>query len=55
MTKRMDPASDTLVVENTPIDHLDFASSEPGLGGKIGMDAINKWPGDPAVILSLSP
>ena len=46
MTTRMDPARDTLVVENTPIDYLDFASPEPGLGGKIGMDATNKWPGE---------
>ena len=46
MTTRMDPARDTLVVENTPIDYLDFASPEPGLGGKIGMDATHKWPGE---------
>jgi 4-hydroxy-3-polyprenylbenzoate decarboxylase len=42
----MDPARDTLVVENTPIDYLDFASPQPSLGGKIGMDATNKWPGE---------
>ena len=46
MTTRMDPARDTLVVENTPIDYLDFASPQPSLGGKIGMDATNKWPGE---------
>lgn len=46
MTTRMDPARDTLVVENTPIDYLDFASPVAGLGGKIGMDATNKWPGE---------
>jgi 4-hydroxy-3-polyprenylbenzoate decarboxylase len=46
MTTRMDPARDTLVVENTPIDYLDFASPEPSLGGKIGFDATNKWPGE---------
>ena len=46
MTTRMDPARDTLIVENTPIDYLDFASPESGLGGKIGMDATNKWPGE---------
>ena len=46
MTTRMDPARDSFVVENTPIDYLDFASPEPGLGGKIGMDATNKWPGE---------
>ena len=41
---RMDPARDTLVVENTPIDYLDFASPESGLGSKIGLDATAKWP-----------
>jgi 4-hydroxy-3-polyprenylbenzoate decarboxylase len=41
---RMDPARDITVVENTPIDYLDFASPEPGLGGKIGLDATTKWP-----------
>ncbi len=44
MTTRMDPARDTLLVENTPIDYLDFASPVSGLGSKIGMDATNKWP-----------
>jgi 4-hydroxy-3-polyprenylbenzoate decarboxylase len=42
----MDPARDTLVVENTPIDYLDFASPQPSLGGKLGLDATNKWPGE---------
>ncbi|MDX9873759.1 MAG: 4-hydroxy-3-polyprenylbenzoate decarboxylase [Spongiibacteraceae bacterium] len=46
MTTRMDPARDTLIVENTPIDYLDFASPVAGLGGKIGFDATNKWPGE---------
>jgi 4-hydroxy-3-polyprenylbenzoate decarboxylase len=46
MTTRMDPARDTTVVEHTPIDYLDFASPEPGLGSKIGLDATNKWPGE---------
>jgi 4-hydroxy-3-polyprenylbenzoate decarboxylase len=46
MTTRMDPARDTLVVENTPIDYLDFASPRPSLGGKLGMDATHKWPGE---------
>jgi 4-hydroxy-3-polyprenylbenzoate decarboxylase len=46
LTTRLDPARDTLVVENTPIDYLDFASPEPSLGGKIGFDATNKWPGE---------
>jgi len=42
MSTRMDPARDITVIENTPIDYLDFASPEPGLGGKIGLDATNK-------------
>ncbi len=46
MTTRMDPARDTLIVEDTPIDYLDFASPVSGLGGKIGFDATNKWPGE---------
>jgi 4-hydroxy-3-polyprenylbenzoate decarboxylase len=46
MTTRMDPARDTVIVENTPIDYLDFASPVSGLGGKIGFDATNKWPGE---------
>ncbi len=46
MTTRMDPARDTLIVENTPIDYLDFASPVSGLGSKIGFDATNKWPGE---------
>jgi len=41
---RMDPVRDITLVENTPIDYLDFASPDPGLGGKIGLDATNKWP-----------
>jgi 4-hydroxy-3-polyprenylbenzoate decarboxylase len=41
---RMDPARDITVVEGTPIDYLDFASPQSGLGGKIGLDATNKWP-----------
>ena len=41
---RMDPARDIVLVENTPIDYLDFASPESGLGSKIGLDATNKWP-----------
>ncbi|MEO6561535.1 MAG: 3-octaprenyl-4-hydroxybenzoate decarboxylase, partial [Nitrosospira sp.] len=43
---RVDPARDTLIVENTPIDYLDFASPVSGLGGKMGLDATNKWPGE---------
>jgi len=46
MTTRMDPARDTVVIENTPIDYLDFASPVSGLGSKIGLDATNKWPGE---------
>ena len=46
MTTRVDPARDTLSVENTPIDYLDFASPVSGLGSKMGMDATNKWPGE---------
>ena len=48
MTTRMDPARDTVMIENTPIDYLDFASPVSGLGSKIGMDATNKWPGETA-------
>ena len=46
MTTRMDPARDCMIIENTPIDYLDFASPISGLGSKIGMDATNKWPGE---------
>ena len=46
MTTRMDPVRDTLLLENTPIDYLDFASPESGLGGKMGMDACAKWPSE---------
>lgn len=46
LTTRMDPVRDTVLVENTPIDYLDFASPVSGLGGKIAFDATNKWPGE---------
>jgi 4-hydroxy-3-polyprenylbenzoate decarboxylase len=46
ITTRVDPARDTLLVENTPIDYLDFASPVSGLGSKMGIDATNKWPGE---------
>lgn len=46
MTTRMDPARDTTIIENTPIDYLDFASPTSGLGSKIGFDATHKWPGE---------
>ena len=46
ITTRMDPARDITLVENTPIDYLDFASPVSGLGSKMGLDATNKWPGE---------
>ena len=46
LTTRVDPARDTLIVESTPIDYLDFASPVAGLGSKMGIDATNKWPGE---------
>ncbi len=46
LTTRVDPARDTLIVPNTPIDYLDFASPISGLGSKMGIDATNKWPGE---------
>jgi len=46
ITTRMDPARDTTMIENTPIDYLDFASPVSGLGSKMGLDATNKWPGE---------
>jgi 4-hydroxy-3-polyprenylbenzoate decarboxylase len=48
MTTRVDPARDVTLVENTPIDYLDFASPVSGLGSKMGIDATNKWPGETA-------
>jgi len=48
VTTRVDPARDTTLVENTPIDYLDFASPAAGLGSKLGVDATNKWPGETA-------
>jgi 4-hydroxy-3-polyprenylbenzoate decarboxylase len=44
LSTRMDPARDITLVENTPIDYLDFASPDSGLGSKIGLDATTKWP-----------
>jgi 4-hydroxy-3-polyprenylbenzoate decarboxylase len=44
VSTRMDPVRDITRVENTPIDYLDFASPESGLGGKLGLDATNKLP-----------
>ena len=48
ITTRMDPVRDTTLVDSTPIDYLDFASPSSGLGGKMGLDATNKWPGETA-------
>ena len=46
LTTRVDALRDTTLVDNTPIDYLDFASPVAGLGSKIGIDATNKWPGE---------
>ena len=46
MTTRMDPRRDSVFIDNTPIDYLDFASPVAGLGSKVGMDATNKWEGE---------
>ncbi len=46
ITTRVDPTRDTLLVDSTPIDYLDFASPVSGLGSKMGLDATNKWPGE---------
>jgi 4-hydroxy-3-polyprenylbenzoate decarboxylase len=46
ITTRVDPVRDTTLVDNTPIDYLDFASPVSGLGSKMGIDATNKWPGE---------
>jgi 4-hydroxy-3-polyprenylbenzoate decarboxylase len=48
ITTRVDPARDTLIAENTPIDYLDFASPTSGLGSKMGIDATSKWAGETA-------
>ncbi len=46
ISTRVDPARDTSMIENTPIDYLDFASPVSGLGSKLGIDATNKWAGE---------
>ena len=46
ITTRMDPSRDTVLIDNTPIDYLDFASPVSGLGSKMGLDATHKWPGE---------
>ncbi|HZN85824.1 MAG TPA: 4-hydroxy-3-polyprenylbenzoate decarboxylase [Burkholderiales bacterium] len=48
ISTRVDPARDSLIAENTPIDYLDFASPVAGLGSKMGIDATSKWPGETA-------
>ena len=46
ISTRMDPVRDTVMIDNTPIDYLDFASPTSGLGSKMGLDATNKWAGE---------
>jgi 4-hydroxy-3-polyprenylbenzoate decarboxylase len=46
ISTRVDPARDTMLVENTPVDYLDFASPVAGLGSKLGIDATGKWRGE---------
>jgi len=46
VSTRVDPARDSMIVEDTPIDYLDFSSPRPGLGSKLDLDATNKWPGE---------
>jgi len=46
LTTRMDPRRDSVFIDNTPIDYLDFTSPVSGLGSKVGFDATNKWPGE---------
>ncbi|HGF7365653.1 TPA: 4-hydroxy-3-polyprenylbenzoate decarboxylase [Vibrio cholerae] len=46
MVNHMSPLRDTLFIEHTPIDSLDFASPVVGLGSKIGLDATVKWPAE---------
>ena len=46
ISTRMDPIRDTVMIDNTPIDYLDFASPTSGLGSKMGLDATNKWAGE---------
>ena len=46
MSTRFDASRDLVTIDSTPIDYLDFASPESGLGGKLGIDATNKWPGE---------
>jgi len=46
MTTRVDPRRDSVFIDDTPIDYLDFASPVAGLGSKVGFDATGKWPGE---------
>jgi 4-hydroxy-3-polyprenylbenzoate decarboxylase len=46
LTTRVDPARDSVIIEHTPMDYLDFASPVTGLGSKIGFDATHKWSGE---------
>ncbi|WP_146908707.1 UbiD family decarboxylase [Arenimonas daejeonensis] len=46
LSTRVDPARDSFLVENTPIDYLDFATPVLGIGSKLGLDATRKWPGE---------
>lgn len=46
VSTRAEPERDVMIVKNTPIDYLDFASIEAGIGSKMGIDATNKWPGE---------
>ena len=55
ITTRVDPVRDTMMVENTPIDYLDFASPVSGLGSKMGLDATSKWPGETAARMGPPP
>lgn len=55
MTTRMDPVRDTLLIDNTPIDSLDFASPVVGLGSKMGIDATRKWPAELATTAEHAP
>lgn len=48
VSTRVDPARDSMLVENTPIDYLDFATPVPGVGSKLGLDATRKWAGESA-------
>jgi 4-hydroxy-3-polyprenylbenzoate decarboxylase len=46
ISTRTDPARDTLIIDNTPVDYLDFASPKSSLGSKLGLDATTKWSGE---------